>query len=126
MSTLTLSRVEQAAVLRHLELQYGRLSAGHRDAGILHLVMTRIGIGTTFPITRLEAFITLRHLRVQRFKMEHDMAQLEERRLSGHDGHLDAAHAALDVEVTILNDVLRRLWQILADPTPSPPPGPSG
>lgn len=118
-ATLTVSAVEQAAMLRHLELQYIRLKADHRDSAVLHMVMTRLGASKVVVLTRLEAFVTLRYLRLQRFRLEHDMAAIEEQRLQGIDGTLDLAHRALDADVTILNDVLRRLWQMLADPPPT-------
>lgn len=115
-STLTLSKVEQAAVLLHLELQYGRIPAGAPDAAILDKVMTAAKRDTTVVLTKLEAFVTLRHLRVQRFRLEHDMAALEERRLrGGHNGDLDKAHRALDTDVTTLQDVIRRLWDMLGE-----------
>ena len=42
------------------------------------------------------------------------MEAIEERRLrGGFNGDLDAAHRALDADVTILGDVLRRLWDLL-------------
>jgi hypothetical protein len=113
-ATLTLSAIERAAVLRHLELQFGRLPAGHLDGVILNKLLVLVGEHTTIAVTRLEVFVMLRHLRVQRFKMEHDMAAIEERRLRGGiDGELDLAHRTLDAEVTILADVIRRLWDLL-------------
>ena len=112
--SLTLSKVERAAVLRHLELQYGRLPSNHLDGPVLHKVLTLLGHDTTIALTMLETFIVLRHLRIQRFKMERDMEAIKERRLrGGFNGDLDAAHRALDADVTILGDVLRRLWDLL-------------
>lgn len=116
--TLTLSPVEQTSVIHHLETQYDvvcRRMPRHPDCEILHLVMTRLSHDRTVGIGTFEALVTLRHLRVQHRRLDDDMMALEERRLrGGHDGNLDAAHRTLDTEATILADVLRRLWDILA------------
>jgi hypothetical protein len=117
--TLTLSAVEQAAVLRHLEVQYNRLcghppASPHPDCVTLHRIMTRVGHDRTVGLTAMEGVTMLRHLRFQHRRLDDDMMALEERRLrGGHNGTLDAAHRALDADATILADVLRRLWDML-------------
>jgi hypothetical protein len=102
-------------VLRHLEIQHGRLPGSHPDSEVLHRVMTRVGHQTTVMLPTLEVFTILRHLRWQHRRLSDDMLALEERRLrGGHNGHLDAAWRALDTDASILADVIRRLWDLLA------------
>ena|ERR1041385_8565942 len=114
MSTLTLSKVEQEVVVANLEQQRGRLPADNRDAPLLEGLSMRIKASTTLTVTKLEAFVMLRHLRVRRFKLSNDLMALEERRVrGGFNGTLDAAHKALDAEATVLDDVMRRLWEML-------------
>lgn len=114
MTTLTLSKVEQETVLLNLEQQRGRLTPDNRDGPILEGLSMRIKASTTNEVTKLEAFVMLRHLRVRRFKLGNDMMALEERRVrGGFNGTLDAAHKALDAEATVLDDVMRRLWEVL-------------
>lgn len=116
--TLTLSTVEQTSVMHHLETQYDmacRRTPQHPDCAILHQLMTRLSHDRTVGVGTFEALVALRHLRFQHRRLDDDMMALEERRLrGGHNGDLDAAHRTLDTEATILADVLRRLWDILA------------
>ena len=116
--TLTLSRVEREAVRRHLDVQYGLLcqqaQPAHPDCPVMHRVMTRLEHDTTVGLTTLETIVILRHLRFQHRRLSDDMMALEERRLrGGHNGHLDAAHRALDADAMLLADVLRRLWDMI-------------
>lgn len=114
-ATLTLSRVEQAAVLRHIQLQRSRLGPDSPDGPVLDGILHHLHGPTTVALTRLEVFVMLRHLRVQRFKMGNDMMALEERRLrGGFNGELDTMHRLLDTDCTLLDDVVRRLWDMLA------------
>jgi len=114
MNTLTLSKVEQEAVVANLDQQRSRLTPEHRDGPLLDGITMRLRLNTTTKLTKLEAFIMLRHLRVRRFKLSNDMMALEERRVrGGFNGTLDSAHKALDAEATVLDDVMRRLWEML-------------
>lgn len=111
-NTLTLSKVEQAAILRHLEVQ--RQHADRKDAPHVDAIIIKVRANTTVTLGRLEVFVMLRSLRAQSMRMEIDLVALEERRLrGGHNGHLDAAHRALDADNQILGDVIRRLWDII-------------
>lgn len=75
---------------------------------------------TTITLSKVEAPCVLRHLRAAREAISRDMVALEERRLrGGYDGKLDGAHRALDAEATILDDVIRRLWDMVG-PVPGP------
>jgi len=77
--------------------------------------MTRLEHDTTVGLTTLETIVVLRHLRYQHRRLSDDMMALEERRMRGGvNGNLDATHRALDTDATILADVLRRLWDMLA------------
>lgn len=112
--TLTLSTVEQSAVLRHLQLQYDRLSTDTPDRVRIQTILGYVAKAKTVSLTRLEAIVMLRYCRMQEMALSRDMMQLEERRIrGGYNGTLDAAHHALDADVSILEDVIRRLWQII-------------
>lgn len=112
MNTLTLSKVEQAAVVRHLEVQ--RAHADRKDQPTVDALIIKIRSATTVVLARLEVFVMLRSLRAQSLRMTTDMEALEERRLRGGvDGTLDEAHRLLDVDNMILGDVIRRLWDII-------------
>lgn len=112
MNTLTLSKVEQAAVVRHLEVQ--RVHADRKDQSTVDALIIKVRSATTVVLGRLEVFVMLRSLRAQSQRMVIDMEALEERRLRGGvDGTLDEAHRLLDVDNMILADVIRRLWDII-------------
>lgn len=112
--TLTLSAVEQAAVLNHLRVQYGHLDPNTGTAVVLDALLGRIAHGKVVALTRVEAVIILRFLRRQSAALFKDMIALEERRIrGGHNGHLENAHRALDADRTIIEDVIRRLWEIV-------------
>lgn len=113
-ATLTLSAIEQAAVLNHIRIQYSRLVSSSEDAVLLSLVIGHIEANRTVDLQPMEAVCLLRHLRIQSRMVLDDMTALEERRLRGGiNGHIDAAHRALDADHTCLEDVIRRLWQIV-------------
>lgn len=110
--TLTMSRVEQAAVLRHLEVQ--RPHASVRDGPVLDAIDARLRVSTTATLGRIEVFTLLRNLRAQRDRLGSDMRALEERVLrGGHNGGLNDAHRLLDADATLLDDVIRRLWDMI-------------
>lgn len=112
--TLTLSTVEQSAVLRHLQLQYDRLATDTPDRVRIQTILGYVATAKTISLTRLEAIVMLRYCRQQEMALSRDMMALEERRMrGGFNGDLDHAHAALDADVSILEDVIRRLWQII-------------
>lgn len=112
--TLTLSAVEQATVMVHLEDRHKGLDPSDPDSGTIHRLLVRIGEGRTISLTMLDIFALIRHLRQSHQKLDIDMMALEERRLrGGHNGQLDAAHRILDTEAECLNDVLKRLWTML-------------
>lgn len=112
--TLTVSKVEQRAVLEILTEERGKLSHSDLDGIILDSVCKFLTGNTTIGITRVEATVVVRHLRLQRDRMAIDLRALEERRLrGGYNGTLDAAHRVLDAECMLVDDVLRRLWAMI-------------
>lgn len=114
MTTLTLSVVEQAAVLNNLRIQHSRLLAHSEDALLLHVVLGHVADQRVNNLQPLEAVVMLRYLRLQSKALLADMMALEERRIrGGFNGQLDNAHLALDAERTIIEDVIRRLWEIV-------------
>lgn len=113
-ATLTLSHVEQTAVLRHLVLQHSRLDPRTEDRPILDVLMAHISQDRTVSLTQVEAIVMLRYVRKQLESLTSDMVALEERRLrGGFNGSLEAAHRALDADKYVLEDVARRLWEIV-------------
>lgn len=113
-ATLTLSGVEQAAVLNHLQIQHGRLPSNSEDSLMLQVLRLRISGDRTVALDSLEAVVILRYLRKQSAVLLADMMALEERRLrGGFNGHIENAHRALDADRTCLDDVIRRLWDIV-------------
>lgn len=113
--TLTLSVIEQAAVLRHLELQRCRLPKDGSEATGLETLICRVAEVRTMGLTRLEAFIMLRALRKQRLMLDDDMQVLEERRVKvrDQDPTIDGAWHLLDADSMIISDVIRRLWDMI-------------
>lgn len=112
--TITVSRVEQTAVLSHMGEERGRLAHDDLDGLILDSICRVLKLSTTVQLSRIEATTMLRYLRHQRERMAIDVRELEERRLrGGHNGHLNAAQLALDTECVLLDDVIRRLWSII-------------
>lgn len=101
-------------MLRHLHLQHDRLPTDSPDRVRLKTVIDYATASKTISLTRLEAVVMLRYCRLQEMALSRDMVALEERRIrGGFDGQLDAAHGALDADVSMLEDVIRRLWQII-------------
>lgn len=114
MATLTLSAVEQAAVLNHLRIQHSRLPAQGEDTLVLHILINRLSSDRVVTLDPLEAVVMLRYLRKQSAALLKDMMELEERRIrGGFNGQLENAHRALDVDRTCIDDVIRRLWEIV-------------
>lgn len=112
--TLTVSIIERAVVLRHLTIQRHHPVTHPGDVGLLDYCIRHLQKSRTISLPRLEAVCMLRYLRKQTAAILRDMMALEERRIRGGvDGHLDAAYRVLDAEVGILQDVIRRLWQIV-------------
>lgn len=113
--TLMLSAVEVSTTLAHLRTQYGRLSDIHIDKPTLRSLLVRLETDKVFPLTLPEASVMLRHLRLQHALLDADMMGLEERQVrGGYDGQLSAAWHALDADSVILQDVIRRLWEMIA------------
>lgn len=112
--TLTVSKVEQRAVLDILTVERGKLEHGDLDGLILDGICRGLHAGTTISLTRAEATVFVRHLRLQRDRMAIDLRALEERRLrGGFNGTLDATHRVLDAECMLVDDVMRRLWSMI-------------
>lgn len=80
----------------------------------MRVVIGHISDGHVVTLTPIEAVVMLRHLRKQSAMLLADMTSLEERRIrGGFNGHLENAHRALDADRTIIEDVIRRLWEIV-------------
>lgn len=112
--TLMLSVVEVSTVLTHLRTQQLRLSDIHIDKPLLRSLVIRLETEKVFPLTVAEASVMLRHLRLQHALLDADMMGLEERQVrGGYDGQLDAAWRSLDADSMVLQDVIRRLWEMI-------------
>lgn len=112
MKTLTLSKCERAALVRHLTVQRERLLLRDSDRSVLAAILIKVRSDSTVVLAQLEVFALMRHMRIQRWKLTDDMHALEERRRGGYDGILDAAWRRLDTDAMMLDDVLRRLWDM--------------
>lgn len=111
--TLTLSRVEWFSILVHLHMRLKQMQHDDLDKEPLQLVLIKLGRGRVASLTHEEASVMLRQLRKRHACLEHDMISLEERRLrGGYNGSLDGAWRVLDTETMIIQDVIRRLWDI--------------
>jgi hypothetical protein len=112
--TLTVSKVEQLAVLLVLSDERGKLTFDDLDGLLLDDVCKRLRLSTTVQLSRIEVTAMVRHLRCQREHMAIALRALEERRLrGGYNGHLNDAQVVLDGQCSVLDDVLRRLWQLI-------------
>lgn len=112
--TLIVSGVEQQCVHVHLDRAYALLSDIHIDKEVLRGLLLRFQTGRTISLTEQEVRVMLRHLRSRHALLDADMMGLEERVIrGGYDGHLDNAWRALDGDSVILEDVIRRLWEML-------------
>lgn len=114
MHTLTLGRVEHAVLTAHVTVLRDRMMASNPDRSCLDAVLVKMASSTTITLARLEVFCLIRGIRAQLAALRVDMEVLEERTvLGGLDGSLDAAYRALDADVQALNDVRRRLWDMI-------------
>lgn len=114
MHTITLSKIEAACVERHLVVARDRLPSLHPDFMCIEVVLTKLRASSTFTLARQESFCLLRALRMQRHLLRIDMEHLEERRIrGGHNGKLDEAWRKLDVDAMMIDDVRRRLWDMI-------------
>lgn len=112
--TLLLSGVEHQSVLAHLDRAYSLLSDVHIDKEVLRGLVLRLQTGRVISLTVGDVRVMLRHLRSRHALLDADMMGLEERVIrGGYDGHLDNAWRALDGDSVILEDVIRRLWEML-------------
>jgi hypothetical protein len=112
-ATLTLSKVERAAVEMHLQVQHNRLDPLSPDALVMEGLMNRLRVQIVTALSRMEAVILLRYLRKQVSEVTRDLMDLEERRIRTRDPTLDAAYHALSSDQAILTDVIKRLWDIV-------------
>lgn len=114
MHTLTLSKVEATSVEQHLAAHLATLMVSNPDHACIEAVLVKLRAGTTIVLARLEVFCMLRALRAMRHRIRIDMEALEESRMrGGHNGHKDAAWHVLDAEAMIIDDVRRRLWDMI-------------
>jgi hypothetical protein len=114
MHTLTLGRIEHAALVAHVTVLRDRMMVSNPDRVCLDGVLIKLATGTTIVLARLEVFCLIRALRAQLHALRVDMEALEERRLRGGvNGALDAAYRVLDADVQVLTDVRRRLWDMI-------------
>ena len=111
---LILSGVEQQSVHVHLDRANIHLSDVHIDKEILRGLLLQLQTSRTLSLNIVEVRVMLRHLRSRHALLDADMMGLEERIIrGGYNGHLDSAWRALDGDSVILEDVLRRLWEML-------------
>lgn len=73
----------------------------------------------TLDVTVLECMWMLRWLRALRDQKKDDLLQIEERIRSGHNGDLVAGHRAIDADIAIADEIIRKIWLTCG---PAPPP----
>lgn len=113
METLTLHSVEWSAIVRHLAAARDRLDPSDSERLLLDGLIIKIGAQhPEVTVGRLEVFCLLRYLRFQRSTVLEEQQSVEDRRRMGLDGTLDIIWRALDLDATILDDVIRRLWDL--------------
>lgn len=79
----------------------------------------------TLEVTLLECMWMLRWLRALRDEKREDLMRLEERIKGGHNGDLVAAHRALDADIAIADEIIRKIW-LSCGPAPPPVPPKTG
>lgn len=70
--------------------------------------------------TLIEILCNLRYMRKVRDDLKKDLRELQERVRAGHDGHHDSAALALDAEIAIVEEVIRKLWESYNATVPPP------
>lgn len=75
------------------------------------------------PVTfsLIEILCTLRYMRKVRDDLQKDLRELQERMRAGHDGHHNSATLALDAEIAIVEETIRKLWEAYNATAPPPP-----
>lgn len=112
--TLILSTVEQQCCVVHLDAAMRHVSDIHVDRELLRGLILELQRERTLSLTNAHVRVMLRHLRSRHALLDADMMGLEERVVrGGYDGTLDAAWHALDSDSVVLEDVIRRLWEML-------------
>lgn len=99
---------------RHLIVGHDRLPAEHADRTCIVVLLNKMHTDRTMTLARLEVFCMLRALRAQRAALRADMEAIEERRMrGGHNGGLNDVWRALDADAMVIDDVRRRLWDMI-------------
>lgn len=73
-------------------------------------------------LTLLECMWMLRWMRDFRDKKKEDLLALEERIRGGHNGDLIAGHRAVDSDIAIADELIRKLWLTCGPASPKAGP----
>lgn len=75
------------------------------------------------PVTLslIECLCVLRYMRKVRDDLRRDLRELEERIKSGVDGVHQTTAMALDAEIAIVEEAIRKLWEAYNATAPPPP-----
>lgn len=74
----------------------------------------------TLDVTVLECMWMLRWLRELRDRKREDLLLLEERIRGGYNGDLVPAHRAVDADIAIADELIRKIW-LTCGPAPVTP-----
>lgn len=114
MQTITLAKAEATVIERHLVVAHDRLLPSHADRICIDVLLSKMRTDRTMVLARLEVFCMLRALRAQRAALRADMEAIEERRMrGGFNGQLNDTWRLLDADAMVIDDVRRRLWEMI-------------
>lgn len=75
----------------------------------------------TLDVTVLECMWMLRWLRALRDQKKEELLLIEERIRTGHNGDLVAGHRAIDADIAIADEIIRKIW-LTCGPAPASTP----
>lgn len=72
--------------------------------------------GHPVQFTLIELHANLRHMRHVKADLHAATLLLQEQQRVGHNGHRNAAQLVLDAELSIVEEICRKLWEAIAPP----------
>jgi hypothetical protein len=76
----------------------------------------------TLDVTLLECMWMLRWLRALRDRKKEELLLIEEQIRAGHDGSLVAGHRAIDADIAIADEIIRKIWMTCGPTSPKAKP----
>lgn len=78
-------------------------------------------VTTPIAFTLVEKHANLRHMRNVKEDLKSALMLLGEQQRVGHNGHRNAAQLVLDGELSVVEEICRKLWESIAPITPAAP-----